>query len=247
MSEVGKRAREAQSESLGPSNAYLEVKHRIGPCLFVSREMGAGGGQIARRVGDSLGWEVLDKGIVETLANQYGMPRVVLDAVDEKKIGWLADMFNGWIEGHGFSQLSYVHRLGHLFNMAATRGNIVIVGRGARFMLPRKAGLSVRIVAPFDFRVEQVILRTALSAAEARKLVTKSDQDRQAFIEKYFHQDIANPQAHDLIVNVEQLVQEDAVRLIVDAIHAWLKRSGFGNTDFKNEVLDANQALRTQN
>jgi cytidylate kinase len=188
--------------------------------------MGAGGGQIARRVGDVLGWEVLDKGIVETLANQYGTPRVVLDAVDEKKVGWLADMFNGWIEGHGFSQLSYVHRLGHLFNMAATRGNIVIVGRGARFILPRKAGLSVRIIAPLDFRVEQVILRKGLSAVEARKRVTKSDQDRQAFIEKYFHQQITNPHTHDLIVNVEQLVQEDAVRLIVDAVHAWLKRAG---------------------
>jgi cytidylate kinase len=192
--------------------------------------MGAGGGQIARRVGDSLGWEVLDKEIVETLANQYGTSRVVLDAVDEKKVGWLADMFNGWIEGHGFSQLSYVHRLGHLFNMAAWRGNVVIVGRGARFKLPRNAGLSVRIVAPFDFRVEQLVLRNGLSAAEARKLVTTSDLDRQAFIDRYFHQQITNPHTHDLIVNVEQLVQDDAVRLIVDAVHAWVTRLGFRNT-----------------
>jgi hypothetical protein len=226
--------RQALSDAhVGLSDTYPEAKHRLGPCLFVSREMGAGGGQIARRVSESLGWEVLDKGIVETLASQYGTPRVVLDAVDEKKVGWLADMFNGWIEGHGFSQLSYVHRLGHLFNMAATRGNIVIVGRGARFMLPRKAGLSVRIVAPFNFRVEQVILRKGLAAADAHKLVAKSDLDRQAFIKTYFHQQIANPHTHDLIVNVEQLVQEDAVSLIVDAVHAWLKKSGFSTNGFK--------------
>jgi hypothetical protein len=91
----------------------------VGPCLLVSRELGAGGGQIASKVAQRLGWAHMDKEIIEKLASQYGTPRAVLDAVDEKKMGWLADLFNGWIEGHGFSQLSYVNRLGRLFNMAA--------------------------------------------------------------------------------------------------------------------------------
>jgi cytidylate kinase len=85
----------------------------------------------------------LDKEIVDKLASQYGTPRVVLDAVDEKKVGWLLDVLNGWIEGHGFSQLSYVNRLGRLFNTVAKCGNVVIVGRGAKFLLPKTAGFSV--------------------------------------------------------------------------------------------------------
>ena len=114
----------------------------IGPCVLVSREMGSGGSQIANQVAQRLGWEILDKEILDKLASQYGTPRVVLDAVDEKKVGWLLDLLNGWIEGHGFSQLSYVNRLGRLFNTVAKCGNVVIVGRGAKFLLPNTAGIS---------------------------------------------------------------------------------------------------------
>src|SRR6478672_3080643 len=119
----------------------------VGPCLLVSRELGAGGSQIATKVAQRIGWDYLDNEIINRLATQYGTPRIVLNAVDEKKIGWLADLLNGWIEGHGFSQLSYVNRLGRLFNVMAKRGNVVIVGRGAKFLLPKGAGFSVRIIA----------------------------------------------------------------------------------------------------
>jgi hypothetical protein len=63
-----------------------------------------GGGEIASKLAQRLGWSHMDNEIIEKLASQYGTSRVVLDVVDEKKVGWLADLFNGWIEGHGFLQ-----------------------------------------------------------------------------------------------------------------------------------------------
>jgi len=203
----------------------VELLRELGPCLLVSRELGAGGSGIARRAAQRLDWEILDEQIIETLAAQYGTPRAVLETVDEKSVGWLADLVFGWIEGHGYSQLSYVHRLHRLLHAAAERGNVVIVGRGAPFMLPRWAGFSVRIIAPFDLRVNQIVSWQGLSVEKARKRVERSDNDRQSFIEKYFHHDVANPHFHDLVVNVEQIPRDDAVNLIVDAVRAWLKRS----------------------
>src|SRR4051795_4313300 len=198
----------------------------VGPCLLVSRELGAGGGQIASKLAQRLGWANLDKEIIEKLASQYGTPRVVLDAVDEKKVGWLADLFNGWIEGHGFSQLSYVNRLGRLFNKAAKRGSVVIVGRGAKFLLPKGAGFSVRIIAPMEFRVEQLVLRLGVTAQEARCLIRKSDTDRKSFIKRYFHHSVTDPHLHDLVVNIKQVTPTVAVQLIYDAVQFWLKNSG---------------------
>lgn len=203
-----------------------DVKQRLGPCLLISRETGAGGSQIARHVAQRLGWKVMDKDIVDILASEYDTPSVVLDTVDEKNVGWIADLLNGWVEGHGFSQLTYVHRLHRLFAKVAQQGNVVIVGRGARFMLPQRETMSVRIIAPLELRVEQVILRQGISAIKSREFIEKSDRQRNAFIKKYFHQNIADPHVHDLVVNVEQLVQEDAVALILDAVRSWLKRRG---------------------
>jgi len=211
---------------LHSSTVATNVKQQIGPCLLISPETGAGGSQIARHVAQRLGWKVMDKDIVDILATEYDTPSVVLDTVDEKNVGWIADLLNGWVEGHGFSQLTYVHRLHRLFSKAAQQGNVVIVGRGARFMLPQRETMSVRIIAPLELRVEQVILRQGISAIKSRELIEKSDRQCNAFIKKYFHQNIADPHVHDLVVNVEQLVQEDAVALILDAVQSWLKRRG---------------------
>src|SRR6188472_2431573 len=103
------------------------TKQQLGPCLFVSRETGAGGGEIARRAAERLNWNLFDKQVLDQLSSQYGTSRVMLDVVDEKKIDWLSDILNGWVEGNGFSQLAYVHRLHRLFVTAAQRGNVVIV------------------------------------------------------------------------------------------------------------------------
>jgi cytidylate kinase len=189
--------------------------------------LGSGGTHIARKVANRLGWAHLDKEIIDRLVSEYGTPRVVLDAVDEKKVGWLTDMLNGWIEGHGFSQLAYVNRLGRLFNMAAKRGNVVIVGRGAKFLLPKSTGFSVRIIAPMDFRIEQIVQREGVSATEAKKRIQRSDADRRAFVNTYFHQDVADPHAHDLFINIKQVTPECAVQLICDAVKFWMKRRGF--------------------
>jgi cytidylate kinase len=218
--------REMTAAALRNRGGYYDELN-VGPCLLISRELGAGGSQIAIKVAKRLGWAHLDKEIIETLASQYGTPRVVLDAVDEKRIGWFADLLNGWIEGHGFSQLSYVNRLGRLFNIAAKHGNVVIVGRGAKFLLPKAAGFSVRIIAPMEFRVEQLVLRQGVTVQEARKLIQESDADRKAFIKTFFHRDVADPHLHDLVINIKQVTPDFAVQLICDAVDFWLKRSGF--------------------
>jgi cytidylate kinase len=160
--------------------------------------------------------------------------------VDEKKVNWLADIFNGWIEGHGFSQLTYVHRLHRLFEAEARQGNVVIVGRGARFVLPRRAGFSVRIIAPVDYRVQQVVLRQGLSSTDARAYVEQSDRERIAFLERYFHRDVSDPHIHDLVINVEQLGIENSLDLIVDGVKSWLRSSNqrvHGDTDIAQRQM----------
>lgn len=196
---------------------------QLGPCLFVSRETGAGGGEIAQRAADCLGWHLLDKEILDQLSSQYGTSRVILDVVDEKKVDWLADLLNGWVEGNGFSQVAYVHRLRRLFLAAAEQGKVVIVGRGARFMLPRRAGFSVRIVAPLEERIQRTASRCGLTAGEARAYIQRLDKLRDNFLQSYFHHDVRNPAVHDLVINTEQLGADNALDLLLAAVHAWLK------------------------
>ena len=203
--------------------SHAGEEQQLGPCLFVSRETGAGGGEIARRAAECLGWHLLDKEILDQLSSQYGTSRTMLDVVDEKKVDWLADILNGWIEGNGFSQLAYVHRLHGLFVAAARRGSLVIVGRGARFMLPRRSGFSVRIIAPLHERINQIVARRSVSPHEARTYIERMDTQRDEFLKKYFHHDVTSPHVHDLVINTEQLGAESSLDLLLSAVHSWLK------------------------
>lgn len=202
---------------------HLDSSSRVGPCLLISREAGAGGSEIGRRSAEVLGWRLLDKSILDQLSSQYGTSRIVLDMVDERKVSWLADIFHGWIEGHGFSQLAYVHRLHGFFQAAATRGDVVIVGRGARFILPRCSSFSVRIVAPLPKRIERVRSSMDLSDYDARIYIDNRDKQRTAFLERYFHHDVTNPDVHDLVINTEQLGIEGATETLLAGFRLWQK------------------------
>jgi cytidylate kinase len=203
-----------------------QIEDNVGPYLTVSREHGAGGSEIARRVGELLGWDVLDGELLDCMAEQYGTPRSLLEFVDETQLGWMTSLFNSWAGKQRLTQEAYVHRISQLMLLAAHHGNVIVVGRGGRFILPRDRGLSIRILAPLEFRAEQVMLQRGISMSDARTLIKKVDKERQAFKAKYFHHNAADPHEYDLVINVEKLDQENTAKLVASAVRSWLEASG---------------------
>jgi cytidylate kinase len=195
-----------------------ELAAGIGPYLTISREAGAGGSEIARLVGEAIGWEVLDRKLLECVAEKYHTSPAVLKLVDETTTNWIIEIFGQWIDPASVSQMQYVCRLGRVILMAARAGKVVYVGRGAQFVLPRERGLSVRLLAPLKYRIQQVIERQHLSFEEASDYVVKTDAGRQACVRQYFHHDITDPHLFDLVINVEKLGPEHAAHLIADAL-----------------------------
>ncbi len=202
------------------------IAGNVGPYVVIARETGAGGSSIARLVGQQLGWDVLDKEIIDYMAERFGTPRSLIDIVDEKHSSWMGDIFNSWIDGHGFSSVTYVHRLKQLFLLAAHHGKVVIVGRGARYILPHEGGVSVRILAPLEYRVAQIAAERSITEKEARKFVEHGDKNQEAFIQEHFHHKASDPHEYDLVINVENRTPQDAADLIVDAANRWIRKSG---------------------
>jgi cytidylate kinase len=206
------RQQAAPASSAGASAAG------IGPYLTISRESGAGGSRIARLVGEAIGWEVLDRELLECVAERYHTSPAVLELVDETTANRITEIFGNWIDPASVSQMQYVCRLSRVILMAARAGKVIFVGRGAQFVLPRDRGLSVRIVALQKYRVRQIMERRRLSFEEARDYMVKTDAGRQECARQYFHHDIADPHLFDLVVNVEKVGPQRAARLIADTL-----------------------------
>src|SRR5438045_4423204 len=102
--------------------------------ITVSREYGAGGGELARRLAGALGWELLDRELLHQAAAVEHVPDADLERLDEKALS-LADRFRL----HPPHQ-KYIHGLTEAVRRAAARGNVVLVGRGTRQLLGDAAG-----------------------------------------------------------------------------------------------------------
>jgi cytidylate kinase len=209
------RQKGQENAALAPSTGKLAG---IGPYLTISREAGAGGSRIARLVGETIGWEVLDRELLECLAERYHTSPAVLELVDETTTHWITEIFGNWINPASVSQMQYVFRLGRVILMAASGGKVIFVGRGAQFLLPHDRGLSVWLVAPLKYRVQQIMERRHLSFEEARDYVGKTDAGRRDFVRQYFHHDVPDPHLFDLVVNVEKLGPESAAHLIAETL-----------------------------
>src|SRR6516225_5326646 len=97
--------------------------------ITVSREYGAGGGEVARRLAERLSWELLDRELLHQAAAVEKVPDEELVALDEKAMG-LVDR----LRRHPPHE-RYMHGLKQAAQAAAARGNVVLVGRGSRFLV----------------------------------------------------------------------------------------------------------------
>jgi len=218
--------RERLREQLERGRSAEQVAERSGPYITISREEGAGGSEIARRVGERLGWDVLDQELLDYIAEHHHLPRNVLEFVDETTANWLHEAFSNLIDRRVISQQAYVKRLGSVVLLAAYHGKVVLVGRGAQFLLPAENGYAVRVLASEPYRIDQVMQRDRVDRQTARKLIEEREQGRRDFVRRYFRRDLTDPHLYDLIINVEKHAPTAAADLIVTAVTSWLEQTG---------------------
>jgi hypothetical protein len=199
-----------------------QLSAQVHDYLTISREAGAGGSAVAEIVGRRLGWEVLGKELLDRIAKRFHSNRSMLDLVDETPSNWVYDVFGAWMDGKVIAHETYVAQLSRVVLAAAKHGSVVFIGRGVQFLLPREKGFAVRLVAPPQFRIENLMRLKGLTAAEAQRYLHEADQGRLAFGRRFFQHDVTDPHLYDLVVNTGRLGTEAAAELILAA----MKRRG---------------------
>ena len=179
--------------------------------ITISREMGSGGIPIAHQVAENLGYELIDGETLKEFAGDYGLSPEALEQADEKPPAFVA--------GRDEQIAVDLHQIELIILERALKGDVIIYGRGGQDLLQQASNLfRVRIVAPFEERVERWAEREWLDPDYARILVRKSDQQRAGFIKYYFDRDWDDPLGYDLIINTSRLSEEMAVKLICQGV-----------------------------
>ncbi len=190
-----------------------DEKRRGRPVITISRQAGSGGSEIARLLANELKMDLVGGQIINKVAASAKMSAKVVSSLDEKAVSRLDDFINSMFESRHLSPDVYFKHLTEVIMTIGEHGNSVIMGRGAQFILQPDKIFRVRIIAPRETRIKRVMSR-GLTRGEAEKYIDNKDSNRAGFIQKYFHEDTADPTNYDMVVNTEKLGIEGSVEAI---------------------------------
>lgn len=179
--------------------------------ITISRQMGSGSIPIAHEIADRLGYTLVDGDAIMQVAASYGLSAESVEQADEKPPHFVEQM--------DFQQEIDLHLIELIVLEYALKGNVIIYGRGGQDLLHDiRSVLRIRIIAPFEDRVEHWAEREWLDPDRARVLLRKSDQQRAGFIQYYFDRDWNDPLGYDLTINTQRLSLDMAVKIISESI-----------------------------
>ena len=188
------------------------------PVITVSRQHGAGGSEVARKLAQGLGLDLFDREIIQRIAESTHLSERVVASLDEKNKELLTDWLAAISSRSYLSPAEYRYHLSRIVGTVAHHGGAVILGRGAHLILGQGEALRVLLVAPLEPRIRAVMDHEGISEREARHRIATVEADRRAFLMKHFHADLADLTTFDLVVNTAVLGVEGACGAVRTAV-----------------------------
>jgi len=180
--------------------------------ITVEREYGAGGGAIARKLADRLGWKLWDAELTCEIARLARVDQAAVERMDERCDPLFYRLMKVFMRG-SMEQSVAVHGMGHfdadsmvefmqrVISGAASEGKSVIVGRGAPFLLRgRPDTFHVFVYAPFEEKLRR-LQAAGKSEAEAAEEIANVDRQRVIFVRRYFDMEWPTRELYHLMIN----------------------------------------------
>jgi hypothetical protein len=212
------RAYDIRAENKQRAGRGKEGKLTCGPYLLFSREKGAGGSAVAQLAGKRLGWQVFDSELVDAIAEKANVRRELIESLDERDRKTIRDAVARLLNPQPIRKSGYLTHLREILLTLGHQGDVVIVGRGAQYVLPSRFGLRVRMVAPVEMRVRRIASRENLSLKTARVEIERSDRERARLARREHGQTVANPLNHDVTINTAELTVDAATDIVLTAL-----------------------------
>jgi cytidylate kinase len=196
--------------------------------VTVSREMGAGGGEIARRVAGALGFRVVDNELIDRVAERAGLPPGEVADREERAPGFVERLVRALSRSAPEllseppdrlpepEEKSLVLVTEKVVAEVAAEGRVVLVGRAAPAVLSGSHdALHVKIVAPFALRIARIAERDGVDAREAERRVKECDANRARYLAHHYQRDWNDPTIYHMVLNTGMLGLGAAVEIIV--------------------------------
>lgn len=195
-----------------------------GITVAIARQAGGRAHDIARAVGERLGWQVYDPESLDHLANDPLARDELLADLPPGAIEWADIRLGMLLSQRKLVESSLAAETARLLFALGARGEAVVIGRGAGYVLPPETTLHVRIVSPREERIALLADWMRLPPAEAEQQIHARDGARNKLLTEFLDGDPEDPLRFDMVLNSTRLGLDTCTTLIVQAAAAKTSR-----------------------
>ncbi len=217
------------NKRLNPGNQKLNSANgEPGPVICISREVGCGALNIAKMLAaefekQSHGkkWKVISKEILEESARELDMaPDKLTSFLKNENRSLFEEILTAFNEKRYKSDKRIRKTLIDLITSFANDGNCIIVGRAGHIIARDiEKSLMIRLTAPLEWRVKQIMEKNNLNNRQAFEFIEKTEQERHN-LRKHIAGEAAKEDVFDLTFNLARMDVEDVIAIIRFAAQA---------------------------
>ena len=207
--------------------------------VTISREIGSGGRTVGRKLAEKLDVRYSDKDLIHALREKFGLTASNIEQLKGEKKSWFSD-FVKWVapmpkqnmfiggnskyiqEFHSDITSDDVFKAeSEILRTIADEGPCVIAGRSGFFVLKDYPGkVNVFIKASRAHRIARVMEKQNLTEEQASIVIDSVEESRENYIRRFTGTSRYDLRNYDLVINMDNLTEDEAVALILD----YLKR-----------------------
>ena len=180
---------EYMSKRFSAEHEYHEIPRGFGPVITISRQAGCGASKLAHDLcqmmnsslnlsGKPGNWKFINHEILEKSAEKLDLNPHKLDQVITDKERGIMDQIVEALSSHSHkSDQKIMKTVQEVIRLFAEQGYVVIVGRGGAVVSQHIArSLHIRLEAPIEWRLENVMKKLEYSRGYALEYIHKIDE-----------------------------------------------------------------------
>jgi cytidylate kinase len=199
--------------------------------ITINRELGSGGRTVGRLLAEKLGVPYYDKAIQKPLEEKFNMTLDQIEQLKGNDRSWWQSIKRVLVLGEDAANAqdyydeknkklvtseAVLKAEKEILHSIAIEQSCVIAGRSAFFALNGYPNsLNVLIQAPMEFRLNRVMAKQGISEKEARKIIKEVDETREEYLKNNANTSRYDTRNYDLVINMADKTEEDAVKVIL--------------------------------
>ncbi len=194
--------------------------------VTINREAGTGGRSIGAKVAKHLGVRYFDKAVTEQLTQYFNLSADEIEKHKAEKSWWLKLLHSFLSTEEMTAPVDVIPPSPTPENMysveeetlkeLAKNESCVIAGRSSAYVFrDYPNSVKVLITSTIDKRVERIMEKQGKSREDAIKLIEELDEGRESFVKKVTSLSRYDARLYDLVINVANMTEDEAVDFII--------------------------------